>query len=65
VTSVGDIELEIVFQIAVRGRTCDLARLLGAVNKATVVVVWLVERPMASEEEGQKGVTTTAGVNSV
>jgi hypothetical protein len=65
VTSVGDIELEIVFQIAVRGRTCDLARLLGAVNKATAVVVWLVERPMASEEQGQKGVTTTAGVNSV
>ena len=63
-TSVGDIELEIVFQIAVRGRTCDLARLLEAVKKATAVVVWLVERPMASEEQGQKGVATTAGGHS-
>ena len=64
-TSVGDIELEVVFQIAVRGRTSDLARLLEAVNKATAVVVWLVETPIASEEQGQKGVTTTAGVNSI
>ena len=63
--SVGDIELEIVFRIAVRGRAGDLARLLEAVNKATAVVVWLVERPMASEEQGQTGVTTTAGVNSL
>jgi hypothetical protein len=65
VTSVGEIELEIVFRIAVRGRMCDLARLLEAANKATAVVVWLVETPIESEEQGQKGVTTTAGVNSI
>jgi hypothetical protein len=65
VTPVGDVELEIVFRIAVRGRARDLAQLLEAVNKARAVVVWLVEKPTASEEQGQKGVTTTAGVNSV
>jgi hypothetical protein len=64
VTPVGDFELEIVFQIAVRGRAGDLARLLEAVNKAHEVVMWLVETPIASEEQGQKGVTTTAGGHS-
>jgi hypothetical protein len=65
VTPVGDIELEIVFRIAVRGRAGDLAQLLEAVNKAHVVVMWFVESPIEAEEQGQKGVTTTAGVNSV
>jgi hypothetical protein len=65
VTPVGDVELEIVFRIAVRGRAWDLAQLLEAVNKARAVVVWLVENPIASEEQDQKGVTTTAGVSSV
>jgi len=49
----------------VRGRAGDLAQLLEAVNKAHAVVMWLVETPIASEEQGQKGVTTVAGVNSV
>ena len=64
-TPVGDIELEIVFRIAVRGRARDLAQLLEAVNKTHAVVMWLVETPIASEEQGQKDVTTTAGVNSL
>ena len=64
-TPIGEIEFEVVFQIAVRGRAGDLARLLEAVNKATAVAVWLVEAPIASEEQGKKGVTTIAGVNSV
>ena len=63
-TSVGDIELEIVFQIAVRGRAGDLTQLMEAVNKAHAVVMWVVEKPIASEEQGQKGVTTTAGGHS-
>jgi hypothetical protein len=65
VTPVGDVELEIVFQIAVRGRACEMAQLMEAVNKAQAVVMWFVEKPIASEEQGQQGVTTTAGVNSV
>jgi hypothetical protein len=35
------------------------------VNKGHAVVMWLVEKPIALEEQGQNGVTTTAGVNSV
>jgi len=65
VTPVGDVELEIVLRVAVRGRAGDLTQLLEAVNKAHAVVMWVVETPIASEEQGQKGVTTTAGVNPV
>jgi hypothetical protein len=65
VTPVGDTELELVFRIAVRGRAGDLAQLLEAVNKPYVVVMWLAESPITPEEQGQKGATTTAGVNSV
>ena len=64
-TPVGDIELEIVFRIAVRGCARDLAQLVEAANKVRTVVICLVEKPITSEEQGQKGVTTTAGVNSV
>ena len=64
-TPVGDIELEIVFRIAVRGRAGDLTQLLEAANKARAVVMWLVETPIASEEQGQKGVTSNTGVNSL
>ena len=38
-TPVGDIEIEIVFRIAVRGRTSDLAMLLEAMNKAEAAVI--------------------------
>jgi hypothetical protein len=61
VTPVGDIELEIFFRIAVRGRTRDLAQLLEAMSKAGAVVMWVLERPTEMEEQGQKNVTTAAG----
>jgi hypothetical protein len=64
VTPVGEIELEIVLRVAVRGRAGDLAQLMEAVNKAHAVVMWFVENPIASEEQGQKGVATTAGGHS-
>jgi hypothetical protein len=61
VTPVGDIELEIVFRIAVRGRTRDLAQLLEAMSKAGEVVMWVVEGPPSLEGQSRKNVTTTAG----
>ena len=63
-TPIGDIELEIVFRIAVRGRARDLAQLVEAANKVRTVVIRLVEKPITSEEQGQKAVTTTAGGHS-
>ena len=60
-TPVGDIEIEIVFRIAVRGRTRDLAQLLGAINKAEAIVVGVVEKAASTEEQCQNGVTATAG----
>ena len=60
-TPVGDIKIEIVFRIAVRGRTRDLAHLLQAMNRAEAVVVSIVEKPAPAEEQCQNGVTTTVG----
>jgi hypothetical protein len=61
VTPVGDIEIEIVFRIALRGRTSDLARLLEAFDKAEVVLIGIVAKPTAAEEQCQNGVKTTVG----
>jgi ACT domain-containing protein len=63
VTPIGDIEIEIeiVFRIAVRGRTGDLARLLEAISNAEAVAIGIVEKLTATEEQCQKGVTTTVG----
>ena len=60
-TPVGDIEIEIVFRIAVRGRTRELAQLLEAINKTEAVLIGIVTKPTAAEEQCQNGVTTTVG----
>ena len=54
-TPVGDIELELVFRIAVRGRACELAKLLRALNDAQVVVLCLAKEGTAQEEQDAKG----------
>jgi hypothetical protein len=61
VTPVRDIEIEVVFRIAVRGRTRDLARLFEALNKSESLVLAVVEKRTASEEQSQKDVMTIAG----
>ena len=58
-TPIGDIEIELVFRIAVRGRTGDFARLLEAISNAEAVAIGIVEKFTATEEQCQKGVTTT------
>ncbi len=60
-TPVGDIEIELVFRIAVRGRASDLSRLLQAMNKADAVVMCLVEKPAPHEEERQTNMTAISG----
>ena len=60
-TPVGDIEIEMVFRIAVRGRTSDLARLLDAIRGAEAVLMGIVEKPTAPEEQCQNGVVTIVG----
>jgi hypothetical protein len=61
VTPVGDIEIEIVFRIALRGRTRDLAHLLQAMNRAEAVLISILEKAAPAEEQCQSGVTATAG----
>ena len=63
-TPVGDTEMEIVLQIAVRGRLSVLAVLLEALNKAHAVVMCVIGKPTAPEEQNEKNYTTTAGGHS-
>ena len=60
-TPIGDIEIEIVFRLAVRGRTRDLARLLEAISNSEAVAIGIIEKLTATEEQCQKGVTTIVG----
>ena len=60
-TPIGDIEIELVFRIAVRGRTGDFARVLEAISNAEAVAIGIVEKFTATEEQCQKGVITTVG----
>ena len=60
-TPVGDIEIEIVFRIAVRGKTSHLALLLEAMNKAEAILIRLAEKRTVPEEQCQKGVATMVG----
>jgi hypothetical protein len=61
VTPVGDIEIEIVFRIALRGRTSDLAKLLAAFDKAEAVLIGIATKATAAEEQCQNGVVTIVG----
>ena len=63
-TPVGGTEGEIGLQIAVRGRMSNLAELLEALNKAHAVVMCVIGKPAASEEQSEKNVTTAAGGHS-
>ncbi len=60
-TPVGDIEIEIVLRIAVRGRMSDLARLLQAMKKAEEVVMCVVEKRAPLEKEGETNAITILG----
>ena len=63
-TPVGDTEVEVVVQIAVRGRMSALAELLEALNKAHAVVMCVIGKPAASEEQRERNFTTTVGGHS-
>ena len=58
-TPVGDIEIAL--PITVRGRTSDLAQLMQAMNNAVLVVISIVEKPKAAEEQCQCSVAAIVG----
>ncbi len=63
-TPVCDIDVEIILQIAVRGRTSDVAELFRALDKAHAVVMFVIGKRTASGEQSEKKLTTTAGGHS-
>lgn len=51
-TSIGDIEMELVFRIAVRGRMRDLAELTRRVEGCqTIILAPVKEQPKAQEDK--------------
>jgi hypothetical protein len=65
VTSVGDIEIEIGFRIAIRGRMRDLAELTRAIDGCQAVILLPVkERPKVQESEDKRILVSIGRVNS-
>jgi len=56
-TPVGDIELELVLRVSVRGRTSDVAKLLRALGKAQRGVLWMVEEESGKEQHQDASLT--------
>jgi hypothetical protein len=61
VTSIGDIEIELVFRIAVRGRMRDLAELTQTLDESQAVVLLPVKERSKVEEKGDKGILLSIG----
>ena len=60
-TPIGNIEVEFVFRIAVRGRATDLAQMAKSLSEAEAVVIYVVETHAPPETQGQKNMTTAVG----
>jgi hypothetical protein len=65
VTSVGDIEIELAFRIAIRGRMCDLAELTRTLEACQAVILLPVkERPGVPASEDKRILVSIGRVNS-
>jgi hypothetical protein len=61
VTSVGDIKIEIVFRIAVRGRMRDLAELMRTMENTGALILLPVNVSSEVEEDGDKRILVSIG----
>jgi hypothetical protein len=60
-TSVGDIEIELVFRIAIRGRMQDLAELTRAIDGCEAVILLPVKEKPKAEIHGDKRILVSIG----
>lgn len=64
-TSIGDIEIELVFRIAIRGRMRDLAELTRTLHESQAVVLLPVrERPKVEEGKEKRILVNIGRVDS-
>jgi hypothetical protein len=61
VTPVGDIEIELVFRVAVRGRARDLAELMDTLERPHIAVLQTVKDGSTTDQTGSKGVVVNIG----
>lgn len=60
-TSIGDIEIEIAFLIAVRGRMRDLAELTRRLEGSQAVILLPIKEQSKAEENGDKRILVSIG----
>ncbi len=60
-TSIGDIEIELVFRIAVRGRMRDLAELTRRLEGSRAVILLPIKEQAKAQENGDKRILVSIG----
>ena len=60
-TSIGDIEIELVFRAAIRARMRDLAELTRALDGSQAVILLPVKEKLQAEEDGDKRILVSIG----
>ncbi len=60
-TSVGDIEIELVFRLAIRGRMRDLAELTRTLEGSQTVILLPIKEQSKAEENGDKRILVSIG----
>ena len=60
-TPVGDIEIELVFRVAVRGRARDLAELMNTLESSHIAILQAVKDGSTHDETESKAVVVNIG----
>lgn len=60
-TSVGDIEIELVFRLAIRGRMRDLAELTRTLEGSQAAFLLPIKEQSKAEENGDKRILVSIG----
>jgi hypothetical protein len=61
VTSIGDIEIELVFRIAVRGRMRDLTELTRRLEGSRAVILLPIKEQAKAQEDKEKRILVNIG----
>lgn len=60
-TPVGDIEIELVFRVAVRGRARDLAELMTTLENSHIAILQTIKEGSTLDKTENKGVVVNIG----
>lgn len=60
-TSIGDIEIELVFHIGIRGRMRDLAALTRILDESRALILLPIKEQAKAQENGDKRILVSIG----